>query len=210
MTGPARNQRLLAALACAFVALMSALVWPASPAQAHTELKSSTPSAGARLATPPRQVRLVFNENVTPGFSALTLKVANGPAMTLTAREDGLAVTADVPSGANNAQAAGGSVSWQVDYRVVAADGHPISGSIPFAVAGVAPTPVPPPPSSSAPTSTPTTSSAPPVNASATKESPPTGDTQKPVLLLVLAGGAIALAVGAAAGRIRKPKQDSS
>jgi hypothetical protein len=205
----ARNRRLLSVLACAFVALMSTLVWPAPAAQAHTELKSSVPSAGARLAAAPQQVRLLFNEKVTPGFSAMTLKVADGPAMTLAAREDGLAVTADVPSSANGAQARGGPIAWKVEYRVVADDGHPINGEISFAVTAAATTPVPP--SGSASASTPATSSAPPANASAAKEGAPTGDAQRPVPLPLLVGGGLALAVGAAVWRIRsKPQQGPS
>ena len=205
------TRRLLCALACAFVALVSAAVWPASPAQAHNELKSSTPSVGAKLTAAPEQVSLVFNQRVEPGFSAVTLKVADSPPMTLTAREDGPSVTADVPSNARSAAAAGGSAVWTVDYRVVSADGHPINGSVAFAVANAARPPTTTPvPSGSATTSTPTASSA-PGNTSAASGRTPTEDGQSPIPLLMLVGGGLAVAVAVAVGRNRaKPKQDPS
>ena len=83
------GRRLVSALACAFVALISTLAWPASPAQAHDELRSSTPSAGARLTAAPQQVRLVFSEKVEPGFTTVALRVAAGPPQALSPREDG-------------------------------------------------------------------------------------------------------------------------
>jgi methionine-rich copper-binding protein CopC len=194
-----RKRRLVSALACAFVALFSTLAWPASPAQAHNELKSSTPSAGARLAAAPQQIRLVFNQKVEPGFTTVTLKVADKPTMTLTAREEGPSVTADVPSSATGAQAAGGSAAWEVDYRVVSADGHPINGSISFGVASAGPPPTTTTvPSSTPPTPTPAASSAPPANVSATGGGRPTGEDQRPIPLMLLVGGVIVLAVGAA------------
>ena len=206
-----RNRSLLSALACAFIALISTLAWPASPAQAHTELRSTTPAAGAQLTGAPRQVRLVFNEQVEPGFSTMTLKVADSPPMTLTAREDGPAVIADVPSSAEGAQAAGGSAAWKVDYRVVADDGHPISGSISFGVASAGrPATSAPAPSSSAPSPTSATSTVPPGNVSATGGSTRSGDAQRPIPLLLLVGGGVAVAVGAAVWRSRtKPKEGS-
>ena len=202
-----RSRSLLSALACAFIALISALVLPASPAQAHTVLRSTTPAAGAQLAEAPRQVRLVFNEKVVPGFSTMTLKVADRPPMTLAAHEEGPAVIADVPSRANTAQAAGGPIAWTVAYRVVAEDGHPISGSISFGVASAGrPGTSAPAPSSGAPSRTPAT--LPAGDVSATGGSTPTGDAQRPIPLLLLVGGGVVVAAGAAVWRSRtKPKQ---
>ena len=42
-----------------------ALVGAATPAMAHSELKSSDPAKGASLATPPTQVKLTFSGPVT-------------------------------------------------------------------------------------------------------------------------------------------------
>ena len=205
---PQRNRRLVSALACAFVALISTVAWPASPAQAHTELTSSTPSSGARLAAAPQQIRLVFNEKVEPGFSTVAVTVGNSSATTLTARDDAAVVTADVPASANSAQAAGRSVGWKVDYRVIATDGHPVSGSISFSVAGArGPATSPAVPSSSAPTPTTAASSGPPANASATKANTSAEDAPRPIPLMLLVGGLIVAGVASAVWLTRaKPK----
>lgn len=212
-----RNRRLASALACALVALFSSVAGPASSAEAHSALKSSTPSAGARLAVAPQQVRLVFNQRVEPGFTTVTLNVADQPTMTLTAREDGPAVTANVPSSATSAQAAGGSVVWKVDYRVVSADGHPIGGSLSFSVASAGrpststPAPSRPAPSSTDPTPTPAVSSTPPQNVSASEEGTATGNDQRQKLLMLLVGVGVVVVVGAAVWLTRaKPEQGRS
>jgi len=192
------------------VALLSTLVvLPVSPAQAHNELTSSTPSAGARLTAAPSQVRLVFNQSVEPGLTTVTLKLADGPTTNPSRRESGPAVIASIPSSASSAQAPGRSAVWKVQYRVVSADGHPISGSISFGVAGGRPSASAPVASPSAPTPAPADSSAPPENISATRTTP--ADAQGPTLLMLLVGGGgILLAVGAGVWLIRaKPKQGS-
>lgn len=195
-----RGRRLVSALACAFVAMISTLVWPASPAQAHNELTSSTPSAGARLTAAPLQVRLVFSDKVEPGFTAVVLKVAARPPMTLTAREAGASVTANVPSSANSDPAAGGPVGWKVEYRVVSADGHPVSGSVSFSVASAGRAPA------AVPSGTPVPSNSPPAPAasatsqslSAASEGTPSPEDRRPIPLILLVGAAIVLWVGTA------------
>ena len=205
-----RGRRLVSALACAFVALISTLAWPASPAQAHDDLRSSTPSAGARLTAAPQQVRLVFSDEVEPGFTTVALRVAAGAPMTLTAREDGSLVTASVPSTANSGAAAGGPVGWKLEYRVVSSDGHPVSGSVSFSVASAGAG------SASAPSATPVPTSSPPgpaasptpQSASAASGDTPAPDDQRPIPLMLLVGGLIVVGIASAVWLTRAKPDD--
>ena len=120
------------------------LVLTAGPATAHNELVGSSPAAGARLRSAPGEVRLDFGERLNP--DVLTF-VVTGP--------DGTDVTAGPPSTAGTGavqplQALPASGPYQVSYRVVSADGHPVTGSYAFvldralpvgAAATVGPTP---------------------------------------------------------------------
>jgi hypothetical protein len=50
-----------------------AMIGMATPALAHAELVASTPAEGAKLAAAPKQVKLTFNEPVTPAADPLTV-----------------------------------------------------------------------------------------------------------------------------------------
>lgn len=100
----------------------------ATPAFAHDQLSASDPPAGAALESAPEQVSLQFSDNVlTIGAIVLVADtdgtswadgdpILDGP--TVTAR-----LADDMPDGA-----------YEIRWRVVSADGHPISGVIPFTV----------------------------------------------------------------------------
>ena len=122
----------------------------AAPAWAHTRLVSSTPSAGASVEAP-AEVVLVFNDPVQPGLSALSVTGADGEEHvdgTPTSGGDGSSVVQALRS-----PLAPGT--YQVAYRVLAADGHPVTGT--FEITAVAPADAAPTPaaSTSAPTPTP-------------------------------------------------------
>ncbi len=101
----------------------------AGPAAAHTSLRSTVPAAGATVAEPVQTVRLVFSQPVSPRQAQVLVTAPDG---------------AELAVGA--ALAAGGTVSqplsrptsegsYLVSYRVLAEDGHPITGQVSFAVA---------------------------------------------------------------------------
>ena len=121
-----RGGRRLAGLPAA---LGVALVGPlglAAPAQAHTELVSSSPQDGAESGAVPSRVELRFNEAVQqPAYVVVTgpdgATAADGPAAV-----DGAVVTRSL-----RAQGAG---SYRVAYRAVSADGHPVAGELRFRV----------------------------------------------------------------------------
>jgi methionine-rich copper-binding protein CopC len=98
----------------------------AAPAFAHSRLVSSDPAEGANLDTGPTQVSLTFNEDMPPGFDAV---VVIGP--------DGAAwqtgeVTTSGPTVSIAVAPLGPAGRYQVGYRVVSGDGHPVQGSTSF------------------------------------------------------------------------------
>ncbi|WP_413810474.1 copper resistance protein CopC [Streptomyces sp. OE57] len=100
----------------------------ASPAAAHTGLTGSTPDDGATLATPPSRVSLSFNDPMDARYSRVAVtgtsgrSVATG-ALKVDGRTVSQALATDVPPG-----------RYTVGYRVVSADGHPVSGRYTFTV----------------------------------------------------------------------------
>lgn len=102
----------------------------AGSALAHSLLLESSPATGARLAAPPPEISLRFNNRIEKKLSTIrlrdehgaarpaTVRVADGPADWLTATVDAL------PAGA-----------WRVEWRVLSTDGHVVSGSFSFRVA---------------------------------------------------------------------------
>src|SRR4029077_8963059 len=106
------------------VLLVLALALP-SRAHAHAALLRAEPADGAVLAQSPASMKLTFNEPVSP----LVMRIV-GPAGELMApmsvSVDNAVVTIvppRLPQGTN-------VLSW----RVVSADGHPVGGSLLFAV----------------------------------------------------------------------------
>lgn len=103
-----------------------ALLVGAGPVSAHASLTGSDPADGATLAAAPTAVSLTFSENVGNGQL-----VATAP--------DGSSV--DVTGVAASGHTLGGTIAdadqkgrYTLAYRVVSADGHPISGTIHYSV----------------------------------------------------------------------------
>lgn len=165
---------LLASLALAVTAVLGV---GAAPASAHDQLLASTPAADTALATAPTEVSLQFSDSVlTIGAIVLLVDqderdwIGGDPVLdgsTVTASVDG-----ELPAGA-----------YEVRWRVVSADGHPISGLIPFTVGDAAPAARPTAPA----VATPEPSATPEAGSSAPESSG--GDMFRPLLIGV--GGAV-------------------
>lgn len=114
-----------AALVC--VSVVGLLLLSSPAAVGHAALVSSSPEDGSTVATLPAEIVLTFNERVTtPAF--VVVEAPDGTAVTAgEARTDGVAVRARL----DDAEIAG---EYRASYRVVSADGHPISGSVFFTV----------------------------------------------------------------------------
>lgn len=109
------------------VALLAALS-AASPAVAHSELRGSSPEAGAVLDCAPAQIALEFTEGVQ--LTALRLHRVEGDEVALPrraireARQETIALPPLEPG------------AFRAEWRVISADGHPVGGVIPFSVLG--------------------------------------------------------------------------
>lgn len=131
--------RTLSALAMVVVFLFGG----APLASAHADLESSSPSDDANLSSPPQRVVLRFDTPVDPAFS--TVKVI-GPDGRSHWEEGGPATAGKrVTTGLRSLDEAGW---YAVTYRVLTTDGHPVSGTVQFALretsdATTAPQPAP-------------------------------------------------------------------
>lgn len=104
-----------------------------SPASAHDSLVSSSPAAGERRATAPTEVELVFSDEVLPvGAAVLVVDAAGTDWVSGDLAIDRNTVTVPLSSGMPEA-------GYQVRWRVVSGDGHPISAIIPFAIGDAEP-----------------------------------------------------------------------
>lgn len=117
-------------LATTLIGALTALVLLAGPAAAHSELTSSDPAQDSVVATAPQQVTLTFSDQVKDFEPQATVQVGNGEPAAAPVKVDGnklIVTTGDIP-------AASGPARWQVAFRIVSADGHPISGAVSFQV----------------------------------------------------------------------------
>ncbi len=151
-------------------------------ARAHTSSTGTDPADGANLAHPPRQISVSFSE---PPLATGSAMVAQGPAgrVPLSATAKGNSVVAPWPDDAT-------AGTYRVTYRVVAADGHPITGEFGFRVAG---RPSPPSRAAASPTPAATASAAP---AQPAESSGPPAWLWLVVAVLIAAGAVIAVTRG--------------
>lgn len=107
----------------------------AGPAAAHTELISSDPSDGAVLTAAPAAVSFTFSEALLPDTTTISVNDADGTVIASTPVEpDGATVSAPWPADAS-------AGTFQVAYRVVAQDGHPLTGTITITIEAAASSP---------------------------------------------------------------------
>lgn len=111
------------------VFLASAMVLATGvPAAAHDELLQSSPSGGEVMTTAPEVVSLVFSDEVLPmGAAVIVIDQSGHDWVAAEPVLDEVAVTAQLEQGMPDA-------GYELRWRVVSADGHPISGVIPFTI----------------------------------------------------------------------------
>lgn len=125
------THRARSAVAVAFGLAVAVPLLMASPAAAHDDLLGSSPAVNESFATAPEEVSLSFSDEVLM-LGAKVLVVgdddtdwASGEAVL-----DGTDVSAKVQPGMPDG-------AYEVRWRVVSSDGHPIAGVIPFTVGDV-------------------------------------------------------------------------
>lgn len=109
-------------------AAVVAVLAMATPAVAHDELLESNPYAGEELASAPEGVSLSFSAEVLTMGAAIIVVDQDGDDWVVDdpAVAEGT-VTATLDVGMPDA-------GYEIRWRVVSSDGHPISGIIPFTV----------------------------------------------------------------------------
>lgn len=112
------------------VTLIAAIVY-GGIAYAHPQLQSAEPPNGGTTAASPKQIKIIFNENVVPQFSGIELKdqmgktIATGKAATDPANKKILVVPVMeqlVPG------------DYKVEWHAVSDDTHRVKGSYSFSV----------------------------------------------------------------------------
>ncbi len=154
-------RRLRAFPAAALVLALSLLAYT-SAAYAHTALVSASPADGSTVTEQPGQVVLTFNEAVQEQFAQVAVADASGSSyQTGEPQASGATVTqavGELPDG-----------TYTVSFRVVSADGHPVTGSYRFSVAAATTV------------SAPSTTDSPSSTAPAAAPAAPPADTSDPV-----------------------------
>ena len=140
LIGVHRNIALAVTTATVFV--LSVTMAPT--ASAHADLQVSTPEDGESLEIAPEEIRLTFSEELFEELVEISILDAAGDLYST------IEVEQTPPPGTDvifpwPTQAPPGDYS--IAYRVVSADGHPVTGTISFSYAATAPEPSTPEPS---------------------------------------------------------------
>jgi methionine-rich copper-binding protein CopC len=102
-------------------------------AQAHAQLISTTPVDGAVLPTAPDSVTFAFDADLLPGANTVSINDEKATSVfSARVQPEGASVTVPWPSMLPPG-------TYQVAYRVVSADGHPVLGAITITVGGARP-----------------------------------------------------------------------
>jgi copper transport protein len=122
--------RALLLLVVATVCAAGAFVGLADPASAHAVVIGSSPTDGQTLPAAPEDVQITFSEHVSADKNGLTVlnssgeRVDNGDAQ--------VGTTGNVLSATLRSGLADGT--YVMNYRVISADGHPVSAAIVFGI----------------------------------------------------------------------------
>jgi len=135
ITASTRARGTAALIAALVLVVPAVLVVGVGSAAAHDQLLSSTPAEGSALAASPREVTLEYSDSVLT-VGAIVLVVDENETNWVSGEPviDGWTVSAqlrdELPDGA-----------YEIRWRVVSVDGHPISGLVPFTVGDATPAP---------------------------------------------------------------------
>ena len=193
-----RNIALTVTTATVFV--LSVAMAPTT--SAHADLQVSTPADGESLDIAPEEIRLTFSEELFEELVEISILNAAGDLYST------IEVEQTPPPGTDvifpwPAQAPPGDYS--IAYRVVSADGHPVTGTISFSYAATAQEPSTPEPTPS--DSTPSAESSTPAASPATESSTSSSTDSSSGTTLVVLGGVLLLGVIATSAIIARARQ---
>ena len=168
--------------ALALVLALVATLTFAAPARAHADLLLSSPEDGAVLTAVPEEVVLTFSEDLLPETVVVSVADETGFVVRVLSLEvDGADVLITWPPGLSGR-------AYDVNYRVVSQDGHPVEGTVAFTVEGA-----------SAPTAA-TGSPSPAPAPSSTATPSPSADSPSSTSLAPIAAISAGLGIGIAVG----------
>lgn len=102
----------------------------AGPASAHAQLVSTDPADGATISAPPATVTLTFDEALLADTETISINDENGNVVaSQQATPEGSTVSVPWPAELTTG-------TFQVAYRVVSGDGHPVTGAFTFTIGG--------------------------------------------------------------------------
>ena len=211
LIGVHRNIALAVTTATVFVVSVTM----APTASAHADLQVSTPEDGESLQIAPEEIRLTFSEELFEELVEISILDADGDLYST------IEVEQTPPPGTDvifpwPTQAPPGDYS--IAYRVVSADGHPVTGTISFSYAATAAEPSPsdtapqPTPSDSTPSAESSTPAASPATSapspsSATESSTSSSTDSSSGTTLVVLGVVLLLGVIATSAIIARARQ---
>jgi copper resistance protein C len=117
------------------LATMGLVLGLATPASAHTALAGMTPANGSSVTTAPTEVVLTFDEAVEDLGAAVVVTAPSG------ARVDSGKAVVDGARVSEQLTALTENGRYTVAFRVVADDGHPVTGTQTFDLAATGPSP---------------------------------------------------------------------
>jgi methionine-rich copper-binding protein CopC len=105
-------------------AILALGVLGAGPASAHSQLTSTSPVDGAVLDAPPTEIRLTFDSTLLDDTDTISINDENGNVVSsIHPKPEGDSVAIPWPAGTP-------AGTYQVAYRVVCGDGHPVVGAM--------------------------------------------------------------------------------
>jgi copper transport protein len=121
--------RIARQLVAALAILVGVLALGTTAASAHATLESSTPADGQSVPTSPSELRITFSEAVTTISGGVSVLNADGKTVDTGNSEivGGRTLVAPISETLSDG-------TYVATYRVLSADGHPVSGSILFGV----------------------------------------------------------------------------
>ncbi|MFI6507728.1 copper resistance protein CopC [Streptosporangium sp. NPDC050855] len=122
-------RRLLTVLLLAVTASLGAV----TPAQAHNVLIGSDPKDGAELARGPAKITLTFDQPVRQGYARISVTGPDG------ARWEHGTTAVDGARVGIGVRPLGPAGKYVVGYRILSADGHPVSSAISFTLTAPGP-----------------------------------------------------------------------
>jgi copper transport protein len=121
-----------AGLLLAVLATILFVVGSAGPASAHATLVSTDPAEGSVLTSAPDVVTFTFDEPVSlPGQAVQVFDATGEPVDSDSSSRDEV-ITTDLPESLDDG-------SYVIVWRAISADGHPIAGSLTFAIGAPSP-----------------------------------------------------------------------